>query len=131
MHAYFVGWGYNAHGQLGDGGATLRRTPVPVSGLTGATQLAAGGEHTCALLQGGAVRCWGANKDGQLGDGSTTDSHTPVAVGLAGATMLAAGGGHTCALLQDGGAAHWGWTGDQQQGAEHHEPVAVLGLSTL
>src|SRR6266850_3048171 len=33
--------------------------------------LAAGFEHTCVILEGGAVKCWGDNQFGQLGIGST------------------------------------------------------------
>jgi hypothetical protein len=36
-----------------------------------ATQVAAGGEHTCALKTDGTVACWGGNWTGQLGTGST------------------------------------------------------------
>ncbi|MCX6381660.1 MAG: Ig-like domain repeat protein [Armatimonadetes bacterium] len=43
-------WGRNDdHGQLGDGTNTNRTTPVQVSGLTGATQVAAGFAHSLAL----------------------------------------------------------------------------------
>src|SRR5262245_48325714 len=36
-------------------------------------QLAAGLQHTCALMQSGAVRCWGSNEFGQLGYPGVTD----------------------------------------------------------
>ena len=35
-------------------------------------QLTAGDEHTCALLDSGAVRCWGSGFLGQLGYGNTS-----------------------------------------------------------
>jgi alpha-tubulin suppressor-like RCC1 family protein len=49
-----------------------------VSGITGATALAAGTQHFCAIV-GTSVLCWGNNNGGQLGNGSTsaTPSTTP------------------------------------------------------
>jgi len=73
-------WGANYSGQLGDGTADNRTTPVPVPGLSGVAGLALGDEHSCARLTSGRLRCWGANYSGQLGDGTTDDRLTPVQV---------------------------------------------------
>src|SRR3546814_12774433 len=48
-------WGYNHSGQLGNGGNDDSNAPVTVSGLTGATGIAAGAYHTCALLVDGKI----------------------------------------------------------------------------
>jgi alpha-tubulin suppressor-like RCC1 family protein len=115
-------WGYNTEGELGDGTSTgpetcvalqtkfaCSTTPLVVSGLTGVTAIAAGGEHTCALLSGGTVECWGSSASGELGDGTSTYSSKPVAVsGLSGVTAIAAGYANTCALLSGGTVECWG-----------------------
>ena len=66
-------WGQNSSGQLGNGDAQLTSstTPVTVVGVSGATALALGDSHACALMSNGQVRCWGANLDGQAGNAST------------------------------------------------------------
>ena len=72
-------WGRNAHGQLGLGHTQAIGDDEPaiaggVVDLGGsATQVAAGGEHSCALMVGGAVRCWGLGIDGQLGYANVDD----------------------------------------------------------
>ncbi|MCB1006412.1 MAG: hypothetical protein KDB35_19665, partial [Acidimicrobiales bacterium] len=38
-----------------------------------ARSLAAGAQHTCALLPAGTVKCWGLNHVGQLGQGDTAN----------------------------------------------------------
>ena len=130
-------WGSNDFGQLGDGTKTQRSTPVDVSGLeAGVAALAAGRQHTCALLESGAVKCWGDNQAGQLGDGTTTGSSRPVAVtGLErGVTAIAAGDLFTCALTSRGGVKCWGDDEQQQLGGPGwypHSvgPVDVAGLA--
>ncbi|UJR84943.1 Hypothetical protein I5071_70220 [Sandaracinus amylolyticus] len=102
-------WGDDDQGQLGDGGTnTDQSLPVRVLGLADVVEIAAGGDHTCARLRDGAVRCWGDNQRGQLGIGMMPDQPTPVAVTLPGAaTAITAGTWHTCALV-DGDAYCWG-----------------------
>ncbi len=126
-------WGSNNDGQLGNGTTTDSSTPVKVVGvggsgfLTGATQVSAGGFHTCALV-GANVYCWGADYYGQLGDNitlpasSSAASPTPIEVKttsstfLAGVTQVSAGGSHTCAVKSDNTAWCWGRNTEGQLG---------------
>lgn len=130
-------WGYNYAGQLGYGNTDPvgdDETPasagdVELGGV--AVQLVAGREFSCALLEGGAVRCWGYNTSGQLGHGTTAsigDDETPASAGdidLGGvATQLAAGDFHVCALLDDGSVRCWGDTRNGQIGHGVENDVA-------
>jgi alpha-tubulin suppressor-like RCC1 family protein len=133
-----VCWGSNSNGQLGDGVVSgVAFTPVGVSGVTNATAITAGDEHTCALLSGGSVDCWGSNSNGQLGDGSqgvVNSSWTPVAVlGLSSATAITAGSDHSCALISDGTVDCWGWNNHGQLGdgttTDSPTPQAVSGIA--
>ena len=102
-------WGKNNFGQLGDGSATDRSSPVEVSGLPNAQSIALGGSHSCALLTDGKVMCWGYNSKGQLGDGTTSARIFPVQVsGITTATGIAVGSEHSCAVLADGKVMCWG-----------------------
>lgn len=104
-----LAWGSNARGQLGDGTTTSMLQPGVATGLTGVTKLAAGANHTLALMADGTVRAWGANDQGQLGNGSTEDSTTPQDVqGLADIVAIAAGYNHNLALRNDGTLFAWG-----------------------
>jgi alpha-tubulin suppressor-like RCC1 family protein len=61
-------WGRSDAGQTGivEAGAV---PPRPVTGLDGATSIAVGGQHLCALIAG-EVKCIGSNLWGQLGQWS-------------------------------------------------------------
>jgi alpha-tubulin suppressor-like RCC1 family protein len=127
-------WGYNGSGQLGNGSMTTSRVAVPVSGLSGVTAIAAGGEHSLALMSNGTVMAWGNNREGQLGNGTTTNSRVPVIVsGLAGVTAIAAGKEHSLALLNNGTVLAWGGNEDGQLGngktTKSTSVVAVKGLT--
>ncbi len=122
-------WGLNAYGNLGLGdtnrrgddpnemGANLPEVDLG-TGRTAVT-LAAGGEHTCALLDNNTLKCWGYNSAGQLGLGSIGnrgdapgemgDNLPAVDLGTGRtALQVAAGGGHTCALLDNLTVKCWG-----------------------
>ncbi len=72
-------WGNNDVGQLGLGDARHRGDALndmgdalpPVNLSRAAKAIAAGGNHTCALLDDNTVKCWGDNFGGQLGLGDT------------------------------------------------------------
>jgi len=131
-------WGSNSYGQLGDGTADTRLSPVIVNGITNAQSLSRGGSAsatTCAVLSNGSVACWGFNYDGELGNGESTDSYTPVlASGITTATAVSTGNYHTCALLANGSVACWGYNSDGQLGnddtVEAYTPVFANGITT-
>jgi len=116
-------WGENAVGQLGQGNVTrwgdqpgeLPSALDPIQLGAGAVAIAAGYDHTCALLEDGSVRCWGDNSSGQLGVGDEEhigDNELPAAGDLAvlghSVIRLSAGAGHTCAVLDDQRVMCWG-----------------------
>lgn len=105
-------WGAGAEGQLGNGAFLSSTTPLPVVGLTGVTDIAAGpvAGHSMAIGLGGTVWTWGANFYAQLGNGTAvtvdnnirTGPNSPVpllALGVVGATDVAAGSTFSFAVV--------------------------------
>ena len=123
-------WGSNDAGQLGHG-MNDSATPVAVSNLSDAIEIASGVAHTCAIHgTDRSVVCWGLNDAGELGNGTTISSPSPSPIdGLHGVTAIAAGGESTCAV--DGTQQLWCW-GDNQAGqlgdpkrGVHRTPIQV------
>jgi alpha-tubulin suppressor-like RCC1 family protein len=129
-------WGNNRYGQLGDGTAEVRNSPVQVTGLTeDVAYIAAGWNHTCALVAGRGMQCWGWNYYGQLGDGTKASRTVPGPVyGLSESIdAIGVGWGHTCVVTGTGGVKCWGLNNSGQLGdgttIDSQVPLVVVGLA--
>ena len=129
-------WGNSLSGELGYGNQDsvgVTNTPAEAGDIDlggSATQVSAGAQHTCALLNTGAVRCWGSNLGGQLGYGNTTsigDNETPASAGdvnVGGSVrQLATGSAHTCAIMETGNVRCWGSNSAGQLGYGNTEDI--------
>ena len=106
-------WGDNTYGQLGYGDRVGRNAPAADAINLGASAMAisAADDYTCALLEGGSVKCWGRNLSGTLGygDNRMRNAPTATAINLGGnAVVIATEDLHACALLEDGSVKCWG-----------------------
>ena len=105
-------WGSNNAGQIAGGSGGINAVSFPVQTLlagSGATAVAAGAFHSCAVVNGG-VLCWGDNRFGQLGTGDTQQPFSPapaIPVG-SGVVAIAAGQTQTCAVFSSGLVKCWG-----------------------
>lgn len=147
-------WGRNDSGQLGYGRADdIGDNEIPLAtdldfNGAGIRQLAAGGNHTCALIaNSGAVRCWGSNSKGQLGiaalyspspvnNWGDAANETPYALqtnyngginftGGRVALQISAGANHSCATLDTGAVRCWGANDSGQLGLGNTSTVPV------
>jgi hypothetical protein len=152
-------WGRGNFGQLGYASTNnvgINESPGhknPVNVLAAGErviQLAAGNEHTCALINqpanpqaGNKVRCWGRNNVGQLGYGNTNnigDNEHPIAAGNVttavhpGPVAIAAGGDNTCVLGPIGELVCWGREGARSYSNLNHigdNEIAGAGGATI
>lgn len=142
-------WGINDSGQLGDGVAdhpaydcgdamsaidcSLRAVPVMIDGST-VVDLAAGFDHTCALIDDGTVECWGGNAMGQLGTGDNAFRGVPTPVpGITDAVQVTANAYNTCIRHMDGTVSCFGQSnvGQVGDGAETHMSLVCSRGGTL
>jgi alpha-tubulin suppressor-like RCC1 family protein len=131
-------WGDSTYGQHGTYGADVSYVPIQMGGLPagkGVTAIAAGGGHTCVVINGG-VKCCGNGLLGEIGDGTLSIRYVPTQVVglLTGATAVATGWLYSCALV-NGGVQCWGMNCDgvvcdykTQDPAT--TPVQVVGLES-
>lgn len=116
------GWGANGKGQLGTGSTSFTAGPLQAQGLSDAVMLAAGVEHSLALLADGTVWTWGA--------GNARPVQVP---GLSGVVVISAGTGHNLALKEDGTVWAWGGNDFGELGdgttTPRNTPVRVQGLN--
>ena len=130
-------WGEFTNGRLGTTALSNAITPTATASLGGtASEVAAGGAHSCALLTSGTVSCFGNNNMGQLGQALVTaSSSTPTLVTLAAtATHVTVGSQFTCAMLSTAAVHCFGDNANSQlgsgtSGAARETPDAVTGLT--
>lgn len=143
-------WGKNNYGQLGLGhtnniGDNETVSSIPVIDLGAkAIDVSAGLQHTCAILEDGAVKCWGENLRGQLGQGNTDtlgDTEHPFEIEpiplARPAKKLYSGTRYTCALLDNKKIQCWGENSFGQLGLGHtnnigdNETLDTLGYVSV
>ncbi|WAS92707.1 DUF4215 domain-containing protein [Nannocystis punicea] len=136
-------WGDNSVGQLGNGtlNEDIGDEPGEIEliedvdlGGDAAKEIAAGFGHTCALLEGGGVKCWGVADEGTLGYAKSGKFPNPgefVALGGP-ARMLRSSSGYwdfgtlgrsTCAVLMDNTLRCWGRNTKGQLGYGHRNNI--------
>lgn len=113
-------WGRNNFGELGLGDVDPRTDAGAVGPLSlggDVVDLAIGGGHGCALLEGGDLRCWGDANFGRLGYGNASndvgddelpDSQTPLALAVDVVHDIDVGNSFSCARVDDGAVMCWG-----------------------
>ena len=122
-------WGRGVNGQLGYGNTQTRgdepnemgdsAAAIGLGAGRSARAIAAGANHTCALLDNETVKCWGDNSYGQLGQGNllaigdgvgvSVSASAAIAIGSGRtARAIAAGDSHTCVVLDNGSVKCWG-----------------------
>jgi alpha-tubulin suppressor-like RCC1 family protein len=128
------GWGYNVHGEVGDGTQQQRDEPARIGSDNDWRTIRAGPSHSLAIKQDGSLWAWGRNDRGRLGDGTKEKRLAPTRIGTASDWLaLAAGDSHTLALKTEGTLWSWGDNSDGQLGdatSNEHDSPQQIGSDT-
>ncbi len=125
------GWGYNAHGQVGDGTTTTRTTPVEITLPIGEPVAVSCRENfTLAVNDHGYLYGWGNNSSDKLGFAHVENYvTTPTRIGSFGNSTstrvvdVAAGTNHSAVVLADGSVWTWGLNNVGQLGRGDDNPT--------
>ena len=135
-------WGNNSNGELGDGTAVNRFSPVAALNVSNIVAVSGGDSHSSAVAADGTIWKWGLNDLGELGNGTTNAVANPFPAqiltdkfgnGFSNVLMMAARDYHNIAVKADGSVWMWG-ANDQGQcgeGTTNNDcwrPVPVVGL---
>lgn len=120
-------WGYNNHGQIGNGKSGENETVLsPTKILTDVKDFSLNGWHSLALKNDGSVWAWGYNK----AIGKDSDSTIPIEIISGDVIEIKAGGAHNIILKSNGevycfGENEWGQIGNGYQ-SEYESPYRVM-----
>jgi alpha-tubulin suppressor-like RCC1 family protein len=106
-------WGLNNVGQLGysNNNTTSQPTPVQMFGVSGASKVAGGVQHSFVLKTDGTVMGTGYNNSGELGLGNGQPAQRTTAAAIpsfSNVAAIVAGNRHSVALKNDGTLWTWG-----------------------
>lgn len=132
----FWQWGYNGHGQLGNGTTSNTNSPVQMLG-TGWTNKISKGYQSCAAIKNDdTLWSWGFNSShGQLGINNTQPQSSPIQIGSsANWSKVTCGGHHTLALNSSNQLYAWGHNPYGQVGniltVDISSPIQIPGVWT-
>jgi alpha-tubulin suppressor-like RCC1 family protein len=102
--------GYNLNGQIGDGTAINRSSPVTTAGGGTTWSQISGSNSLAAIKTDGTLWTWGLNVYGNLGDGTSNNRSSPFTVAGGGTTwsQVSVGYNSSAAIKTDGTLWTWG-----------------------
>jgi alpha-tubulin suppressor-like RCC1 family protein len=130
-------WGRGTEGQLGDGAAVTKSSPVQTGALTDWSQASFGWTHVGGVKTDGTLWMWGYNSyGGALGDNTTVNKSSPVQIGAeTNWYQVSPGQFFTAAIKNNNTLWTWGINDDGRlgtnefAGVDRSSPVQVGSLT--